>query len=180
MFIGISPEFTGFPQNFTRISPDFPQNIELEHLKKGDNHHSAFPHCTWDLFWPMLSLALCPQVPYSARGSAFREDGLWGDGGTGARAVRYHLDTSMMSQAHSGNVVVLTYWLSESGMHAEMASCANPVCGGHSDASIHPYIHEYFNANRHRRPRQHGRTTIRLVVASTTTESVAYTSVLHY
>ena len=36
-FIIISSEFTG-------VSPAFRQNIELEHLKEGDNHSSAFPH----------------------------------------------------------------------------------------------------------------------------------------
>ena len=47
----ISPEFQTFTgissevhQNFIGISPDFRHNIELEHLKKGDNHNSAFPH----------------------------------------------------------------------------------------------------------------------------------------
>ena len=55
-------KLTGFSQechrNFTRISPEFHQsslechktktcvchNIESQHLKKGDNHNSAFPH----------------------------------------------------------------------------------------------------------------------------------------
>ena len=37
-----SSEFTRIRWNFTRISPDCCQNIELEHLKKGDNHNSAF------------------------------------------------------------------------------------------------------------------------------------------
>ena len=35
---GISPEFTGFHQKFTRLIN------ELGHLKKGDIHNSAFPH----------------------------------------------------------------------------------------------------------------------------------------
>ena len=46
-FTGISPEFIRNHRNVTiivtRISPEFRQNIELEHLKKGDNHNSAFP-----------------------------------------------------------------------------------------------------------------------------------------
>ena len=36
----ISPESY---HNFTRFSTSFRQNIELEHLKKGSNHNSAFP-----------------------------------------------------------------------------------------------------------------------------------------
>ena len=39
----ISPEFHKIHQNFTRCLPEFRQNIELEHLTKGDNHNSAFP-----------------------------------------------------------------------------------------------------------------------------------------
>ena len=35
--------FTRFHWNFTRMSPEFRQNVELEHLKKGNNHNSAFP-----------------------------------------------------------------------------------------------------------------------------------------
>ena len=37
----ISPEFH---QNVTGISPELRQKIELEHLKKEDDHNSAFPH----------------------------------------------------------------------------------------------------------------------------------------
>ena len=36
----ISPEFH---RNFTRCSPAFRRNIELEHLNKGDSRNSAFP-----------------------------------------------------------------------------------------------------------------------------------------
>ena len=36
----MSPELH---QKFTGLSPEFRQNIELEHLKKEDNHNSAFP-----------------------------------------------------------------------------------------------------------------------------------------
>ena len=48
---GISPESH---REFTRMSPEFHENfagnspeyrIELEHLQRGDNHNSAFPHC---------------------------------------------------------------------------------------------------------------------------------------
>ena len=47
-FSGISPEFQQNSQDFTKIDPGSPlylfQNIELEHLKQGNNHNSAFPH----------------------------------------------------------------------------------------------------------------------------------------
>ena len=33
-----------FTKNFTRSSPEFHHNIQLEHLKKRDSHNSAFPH----------------------------------------------------------------------------------------------------------------------------------------
>ena len=39
----VSQNFTRSHLNFIDISPEFRQNIELEHLKKGDNHNSAFP-----------------------------------------------------------------------------------------------------------------------------------------
>ena len=42
-FIRISPEFHRNFTRITRISPEVRQNIELEHLKKGDYHNSAFP-----------------------------------------------------------------------------------------------------------------------------------------
>ena len=38
-----SPEFR---QSFAGISQDFRQNIAFEHLEKGDDHNSAFPHFT--------------------------------------------------------------------------------------------------------------------------------------
>ena len=45
-FAAISPEFQQnspeIHQKFTG-SPEFRQNFDLEHLKKGDNHNSAFP-----------------------------------------------------------------------------------------------------------------------------------------
>ena len=37
-FTRVSPEF---PRNFTIMSPDVRQNVEFEHLKKGNNHSSA-------------------------------------------------------------------------------------------------------------------------------------------
>ena len=47
MFVGFllfNTLFQHLAGNFTGISPQFCQNIELEHLKKEDNHNSAFPH----------------------------------------------------------------------------------------------------------------------------------------
>ena len=47
---GLSPEFTG-------CSLEFRQDIELEHLKKGDSHNSAFPQsCLKDLLPHALTL----------------------------------------------------------------------------------------------------------------------------
>ena len=38
------PKFTGISPEVHRNSSSFRQNIELEHLKTGDSHNSAFPH----------------------------------------------------------------------------------------------------------------------------------------
>ena len=43
LFNTIYHYFTGSSTEFTRISPECCQNTELEHLKTGDNHNSAFP-----------------------------------------------------------------------------------------------------------------------------------------
>ena len=45
--------FCGFPVFFkrsSRISPEFRQNFELEHLNTGDSHNSSFPHLSVRLF----------------------------------------------------------------------------------------------------------------------------------
>ena len=70
-FTGSSPEvspefhqnFTGihwnFHQKFTGISHEFRQNFELEQLKKGNRHNSAFPQRIHCLFYGFTSLP-CP------------------------------------------------------------------------------------------------------------------------
>ena len=44
-FARISPEFHQKLSEFTGISADVCQNVELKRLKKEDNHNLAFPHC---------------------------------------------------------------------------------------------------------------------------------------
>ena len=47
LWVSCLARFAGFSSEslwkFTGNSPKFHQNIELEHLNKGDNHNSAFP-----------------------------------------------------------------------------------------------------------------------------------------
>ena len=44
-----------FHRKFTGSSPEFRQNIDLEHLKKGENHNSAFPQPALDPFLSHLT-----------------------------------------------------------------------------------------------------------------------------
>ena len=62
----ISPKFCQNFTGITRVSPELCQNIELEHLKKEDNHNSAFPHlqpCFVCLFFDLDRIPLCETCP---------------------------------------------------------------------------------------------------------------------